>query len=164
MIDIEAIYAEHAARIRAYLRRRVGDPDLADDLSQEVWLRVQRSVERFEARNDHYTSAWLTRIARNLLVDHYKQRRLTVVSLDETWGRAVVDAGAAHHADRLDLRAALERLTPPQRAVLVERYLHGRSHRQTAAVVGAGVENVRKLQWRALARLRARLTALEAAS
>jgi RNA polymerase sigma-70 factor (ECF subfamily) len=55
-----------------FIARRVSDPETADDLTQEVLLKAHRSGVDREALDD--VAAWLYRIARNTVVDHYRQR------------------------------------------------------------------------------------------
>jgi RNA polymerase sigma factor (sigma-70 family) len=65
------------ARLHAFLARRVESPEVADDLTQDVLLRL---LQHKDGSVEHPT-AWLYRVARNVLIDHYRtrasQRRLT---------------------------------------------------------------------------------------
>ena len=56
----------------AFISRRVADVDTADDLTQEVLLKVHRAGHDIEAVDD--VAAWIYRIARNTLIDHYRRR------------------------------------------------------------------------------------------
>jgi len=71
----DANVLEMAPRLRAFLRRRVRDDATADDLTQETLLKVYRS--RATLRDDTRLEAWLYRVARTTLVDHYRRRRPT---------------------------------------------------------------------------------------
>ena len=62
-----------APRLRAFIRRRVRDDDVADDLAQETLLKVYRS--RATLRDDTRLEAWLYRIARGTIIDHYRRER-----------------------------------------------------------------------------------------
>ncbi len=62
-----------APRLRAFLRRRVGDDATADDLTQETLLKVYRSRETL--RDDTRLEAWLYRVARSTLIDFYRRRK-----------------------------------------------------------------------------------------
>jgi len=64
---------EVAPRLRAFLRRRVGDDATADDLTQETLLKVYRSREAL--RDGTRLEAWLYRVARSTLVDFYRRRK-----------------------------------------------------------------------------------------
>lgn len=73
-------WQQHRPAVLGYLRRRVGDPMLAEDLAQEVFLRLHKAqpplAEPLQVR------AWLLRTARNLLVDHFRTHK-DAVPLDE---------------------------------------------------------------------------------
>ena len=66
---------EMAPRLRAFLRRRVRDDVTADDLTQETLLKVYRS--RASLRDGTRLEAWLYRVARTTLIDHYRRQRAT---------------------------------------------------------------------------------------
>ena len=59
--------------VRRYVRRRVDDPAVRDDLVQEVFLRVQGRREQL--RDDERLAGWIRRIAANVVSDHYRRRR-----------------------------------------------------------------------------------------
>jgi RNA polymerase sigma-70 factor, ECF subfamily len=66
---------EMAPRLRAFLRRRVRDDATADDLTQETLLKVYRS--RASLRDGTRLEAWLYRVARTTLIDHYRRQKPT---------------------------------------------------------------------------------------
>lgn len=71
--EVDEAIAAFAGKLRGFFRRRVSDVALAEDLTQETLLKVYRSRDKLpEALR---FEAWLYRIARNTLVDHYRRRR-----------------------------------------------------------------------------------------
>lgn len=64
---------ELSGKLRAFVRRRVRDDSAADDVVQEVMLKVYRS--RASLQDDQRLEAWLYRIARRTVIDHYRRRR-----------------------------------------------------------------------------------------
>jgi RNA polymerase sigma-70 factor (ECF subfamily) len=72
MADPEGLFAAHHQRLFRYFCRAVGRAEAARDLTQEVFLRVSRSS--IPAAADGEVSAWLFRIARNLVLDHHRNR------------------------------------------------------------------------------------------
>lgn len=64
---------EFAPRLRAFIRRRVRDDSVADDLTQETLLKVYRS--RATLRDEARLEAWLYRIARGTIIDHHRRQR-----------------------------------------------------------------------------------------
>lgn len=71
--DFDTGVLEFAGRLRAFIRRRVADPNDAEDLAQDVFLKVFRA--RGALRDARKQRAWLYQIARGAIIDHYRRRR-----------------------------------------------------------------------------------------
>jgi RNA polymerase sigma-70 factor (ECF subfamily) len=71
--EFDAAVADFSTKLRAFVRRRVRDDATADDLTQETLLKVYRS--RATLRDGERLEAWLYRIARRTLADHYRRQR-----------------------------------------------------------------------------------------
>jgi RNA polymerase sigma-70 factor (ECF subfamily) len=71
--EFDAAVAEFSTKLRAFVRRRVRDDATADDVTQETLLKVFRSRESL--RDGQRLEAWLYRIARTTLIDHYRRQR-----------------------------------------------------------------------------------------
>ena len=69
-ISSEAIWREFHTPLRAFIRRRVPDDQLADDLLQDVFLRIHSRIETL--RDDTRLQAWIYQITRNAIADHYR--------------------------------------------------------------------------------------------
>jgi RNA polymerase sigma-70 factor (ECF subfamily) len=150
------LYDRYAARIYAYIYRRVSDAQLAEDLTGEVFVRVIQAIrsERFWKTS---FQAWLYRIAHNLVVDHYRrQPELPELMLDERLLAAEDDPvnAVAQQLSRHQLDAAIRRLTPDQQQVVVLRFAEGLTAREVAEIMSKSVGAVEALQHRALATLR----------
>ncbi len=149
------LYDQYAPRIYAYIYRRVGDAQLAEDLTGDVFVRVLQAI-----RSDRFwhTSfrAWLYRIAHNLVVDHFRRRSPIELELDEQFFESEDDPPAtvrkklAHQ----QVRRAIRHLTPDQQQVIVLRFGEGMKAREVAEVMDKSVGAVEALQHRALASLR----------
>ena len=72
MTDAETLFALYQDRLRRYLGRASGETELARDLTQEVFLRVSRVAIPVAPENQ--LAGWLFRIARNVALDHHRQR------------------------------------------------------------------------------------------
>jgi RNA polymerase sigma-70 factor (sigma-E family) len=147
-----------ATRLPALLRFAVvltGDRDLAEDVLQEVLLRVHQRWNRIGALDSP---------------EHYVRRMITneYLSWRRRWARVVPHAQppvppdptpdhATVHAEREALRTELDKLPRRQRAVLVLRYYAGLSDTQIAEVLGCSAGTVRAYASRALAALRIEL-------
>src|SRR6186713_53284 len=65
------LFERHGSAVRRYFRRQLRGASTADDLAQEVFVRVVRSAETYDDRERE--QAWVFRIARNVLVDHHRR-------------------------------------------------------------------------------------------
>lgn len=154
------LYDHYAPRIYAYIYGQVGDPHLAEDLVGDVFVRVVQAI-----RSEHFWhtsfSAWLHRIAHNIVVDHYR-RRAPVFSeyMDEisTAGKESDPRDAAEVAhDYERLRRAIRCLTQAQQEVLLLRFGQGLTARETAQILRKTTGSVKAMQHRAVVALRRRL-------
>lgn len=151
------LYERLAPQIYRYIYYRVGgNTHLAEDLTEDVFLKLLEKLDRYEDRGLPFT-AWLYRIAHNHVTDHFRrQASLAVVSIDEQWSLADERAlGTLDTALTSDILAkALRRLTDDQRQVIVLRFLEDRSIAETATILGKTEDGTKKAQMRGLAGLR----------
>jgi RNA polymerase sigma-70 factor (ECF subfamily) len=155
---VARLYDLYADRIYRYVLARTGDPHAAEDLTADVFLRVVQHVQRFKldpTRPAASVSAWLYRIAGNLVADYHRVRqRRPVVSIEEEAAFALDASDPWQQAERREalerLSAALERLTEDQRLVVIGKYGEGMSNAQAAAWLGKTEGAVEALQHRAL--------------
>jgi len=150
----EVLVRRHQVRALRVARNLVADPDEAQDLAQEAFLRVFRSLDRFDF--EHEFSTWLYRIVTNLAIDHLRRRRVARSTAanadDEGNGIDLVDESntspdrpmeAGETAARV--RACIASLAPHFQSVLVLRELEGLACTEIARIVGATHVTVR---WR----------------
>ena len=130
-IDDEQRFAdwvrEHGRAVRGFLLAMVRRPDVADDLSQEVFCRAWQARSRY--REQGSARAYLLRIADRLVCDHRRQADPLINLTEEGWKQHEPLDPAAEPSERTltaeaseQLAAVLERLTPIQRRVLLLRY------------------------------------------
>ena len=126
----------------------VGDAEDATDLAQEAFIRVYKSIDRFDQKYNFYT--WLYRIVVNLAIDALrKQALLRPAAIDDVGevassGPLPEDTLATNEVARL-VRRILDRLPPKFRTVMVLRELQGLSSKEIASIVGTTHPTVR---WR----------------
>jgi len=158
---IEQLYDLYADRVYRYLCARLGDGEAAADLTTEVFLRVIEHVERFRLNGDRPAasfSAWLYRIAANLVTDHHRaQRRHPTVNVDEELELPAREPSLQHIVEQREearrLAGALETLTEDQRLVVIGKFAEGLSNLQIASMLGKPEGAVESLQHRALGAL-----------
>src|SRR5207249_10357715 len=100
----ETLYLRHRGRLFRFVLRSVKSRATAEELFQEIWMRVIEARARY-APQARFTT-WLYTIAHNHLVDHWRKRGLTLVSLD---GEELPAAGDPDPADEAQAREALAR-------------------------------------------------------
>jgi RNA polymerase sigma-70 factor (ECF subfamily) len=150
-----ALLAVHLAPLNRYARRMLGDRDEADDVTQEVFVRLWTDAHRYCPEAARLTT-WLHRIAHNLCVDW--QRRHGRISLagdalpQETTLGPEVDLAEAARARRV--REAVDALPERQRSALVLCHYQGLGNREAAEIVGVSVEALESLLARARRTLR----------
>lgn len=160
----QALYGRHHRSVFGFLLRSLGERPAAEDLLQETFLRV--FAHREEYRPTAAFKAWLLTIARNLLIDHLRQRSRSrdLESVENL--EAVADPGATPlqqaEARQLGerLQEAVLRLAPSQREVLLLSRFASLSYAEIADVTGSSPEAVRVTLHRTLLRLRSLLGGL----
>lgn len=163
----EELVERYQEEMLNYFYRLVGERFAAEDLTQELFLRVFRFRYRYEPRASF--RAFIYRMARNLWIDRYRKARVRprVSSMDAGWGRTEEDRrdvpdhrtaspfqAAIRKEEGLRLAAALERLPAGQREVMV-LCLEGKFlYAEIAEIVGIPVGTVKSRVHAAVARLR----------
>jgi len=171
---VEAFYDRYYDRVYRYALTRVQHVDTAADITQEVFLRAVRNLDRVDIEPHGSFFPWLKAIARNVVIDLYRD--------ESRRGDAVLEADLGEHfAAFLDsvpstlpsaqqilerqeirtvVRRALQRLPDSQRQVMVYRFIGDMSPRQIAAATGQTVSAVKSLIHRGLVRMRRELADL----
>lgn len=67
----DTLYERYKRPLYAYLNRMTGNHALADDLFQQTWLRILKSLEQYESRRKFFS--WMAMIAHNLAIDHFRR-------------------------------------------------------------------------------------------
>jgi len=171
----EALYARHkAATYRYFLRHAGGDRATADELHQDLWLKVIGARERYEAQAKF--STWLYTLARHRMVDHWRSRHgVTLASLEDEATVAQAEQSAAAMRDGSDdplnstmdaearrrLLTALADVPQLQRDAFLLHVEGGLSLEEIAGLTAASAETVKSRLRYAYRRLRAALEDLQ---
>ena len=151
------LYREFAPRIHRFVSYRVRNHDLADDITNQVFMKSLKAIGKYDHRSVPEFNAWLFRIARNTISDHWRRSRPSV-SLETLNGSfELVDDNDEldRIANREQLSKAMKQLTPDQAEVLSMRFGLSMTHREIANILNKQEPAVRALQFRALTTLRA---------
>jgi RNA polymerase sigma-70 factor (ECF subfamily) len=159
----------HEDKIYGLCLRMLGNPEDAEDVMQEVFIKAFQALPGF--REEARFSTWLYRIAHNACLMRIRKKKLVTVSLDRPLDveeghieRDVTDWSTDPRTDLMseELSATLARhineLSPDNRIVFVLRDIHGLSTDDTASVLGLSVPAVKSRLHRARLYLRDRLT------
>jgi RNA polymerase sigma-70 factor, ECF subfamily len=152
-----ALYDQYSGKIYSYIYHRVGQVELAEDLTAQVFMRMLEAVSSGKSWQSSF-SGWLYRIAHNLVIDHYRRRgRASFVDIDD----APPISSEAEPFDVVEARlngeriqAALSRLTDEQAEVITLRFIEGLSIAEVAALMDKTDGAVKALQYRAVLALR----------
>jgi RNA polymerase sigma-70 factor (ECF subfamily) len=152
------LYELNFTRVYSYIARRVGDRDVTQDLTSDVFHKALTNIRQFEWRGVPF-AGWLLRIAANMISDRSKRGAREVPGLDDA--RDLLDLGTLSNLEEIDQHARLfrlvEELSADQRRVIGMRFAEEKSIREIAQELGRSEGAVKQLQFRALQNLRARM-------
>jgi RNA polymerase sigma-70 factor (ECF subfamily) len=153
------LYEINFERVYAFVTRRVGDRDAAEDLTSEVFHKALANLRRFEWRGVPF-AAWLLRIAGNAIADR-AQRAGKELAVDDP-PELSEEASALVDLEEVEYRARLFRLVDElpadQRRVIAMRFAEEKSIREIAEALGRTEGAVKQLQFRGLQSLRAQIS------
>ena len=142
----DELVRQHADRVYRLAYRLSGNQHDAEDLTQETFIRVFRSVQNYQPGT---FEGWLHRITTNLFLDMVRRRsRIRMEALPEDYDRVPADEPnpeQIYHDSRLgpDLQAALDSLAPEFRAAVVLCDIEGLSYEEIGATLGVKLGTVR---------------------
>jgi RNA polymerase sigma factor (sigma-70 family) len=165
----EALYRRHEARVFRYLCRNVRDPEVANDLMQDVWFAVARGAARYQPTARFTT--WLYTLAHHRMVDSFRTRRehqsldaapdgMDGGSLAERLpadARSEPAAAAEAHEDGARVLRAVAQLPAEQRAAFLLKADAELSVEEIAAITGTSFETAKSRLRYARSKLRALL-------
>ena len=151
---IRYLYVRYKDNVYGYVLSFVRDNHEAEDVTQHVFLKLMSVIHKYEPREVPFTS-WLLRVARNVALDHLRQRRL--VPCEEVY-EATHEFDDAGRDRRWGLEQALEALPEEQRNVVMLRHLVGLTPGEIAERMGRSEASVHGLHHRARKAIRRELT------
>jgi len=143
--------------ISAYVYRMVGNYEVALDLTQEVFIKVYRSLARY--RPEFKFSTWIYKIAHNAAVDHLRRhavREQALVSGDSDQREIPIDSGrltpeqeSEKKERRTEIEAVVQKLPTPYRELILLRHSHDLSYDEIVEVTGLPLGTVKNRLFRA---------------
>jgi RNA polymerase sigma-70 factor (ECF subfamily) len=148
-----SLYDAYVEEVYRFILHRVGNQQTAEDLTSQVFLKAWDNLGRYKMRGSPF-GAWLFKIARNIVIDHYRTQKETLPLEAEALSKPDPGANVAKEVEqRLQsewLREVLLRLTEDQREVLTLKFVNGLKTAEVAKVMGKRQGAIRALQMRAL--------------
>jgi RNA polymerase sigma-70 factor (ECF subfamily) len=154
---LSELYSLYFPRVYRYILARTGNTYDAEDLAEEVFMKVLEAIDRFQWREAPF-SAWLFRIAHNALISQRRKDGVRGRSGPLSDGLALDSQGPDEMvANRLALNEIMDaarELPEAQRQVITLRFAAGLSVAETARAMNKGEGNVKVIQHKAIAKLR----------
>lgn len=146
------LYQAYVQAVHRFVLLRVGDGTLAEDMTADIFMRAIDGLPRYSHRGLPF-GAWLFRIARDRVVDYYRQSaRRPTANLDDSLASELPGPSLLAESAEMTvaLRMALEQLTDEQRDVIQLRFMEDWSLEETAQVMNKSANAIKALQHRAL--------------
>ncbi len=154
---LSALYEQYFPKVYRYVASRLASTEDAEDVTEEIFLRVLNNVGNFEWRGLPF-GAWVFRIARNEIISHVRRQKTRGIPAELT--ESIADYAPDHtlaietELTMVVVRQAVERLPEAQRQVVALRFIAGLSVAETAQALKKTENNVKVLQHKAIAKLR----------
>src|SRR4051812_30131288 len=151
---LRALWTRHAPHIDLVVRRLVGgDPDVAADIAQEVWIQIFRALPSY--RGDSQFSTWAHRIAVNRTLNALrKTRRLANIETEVTEDSASVEPDNERSFLAQSIEEAAAKLSPGARAVFMLHDVEGYTHEEIAEELGITAGGSKSQLFKARGKLR----------
>jgi RNA polymerase sigma-70 factor, ECF subfamily len=150
---VENVWHEFAEKLRGFIRSRVGDDATADDILQDVFVKIAGRLSSLD--NPARLQSWIFLIARNAVIDHYRTRRKTV-EVPETLPDESESAGDDPEMEPLKaaFRRMIDALPEPYREAITLTELEGLTQKEFAARLGISLSGAKSRVQRGRERLR----------
>ena len=151
---LRSLWSRHAPHIDMVVRRLVGfDPDLAEDIAQEVWIQIFRALPSY--RGDSQFSTWAHRIAVNRTLNALRRtKRLAAIEVGVEEDTASVEMDTQSSFIAASIETAAAKLSPGARTVFVLHDVEGYTHEEIAQELGITAGGSKSQLFKARAKLR----------
>lgn len=150
--DLYQLYAE---KIYKFIYFKTFHRETAEDLTSDVFMKAMERINQFDQSKGMF-SAWLYRVARNTVIDHYRTTRQTE-DIEDGWDLS--SSTNIEYEVEMDVaiekvQEALKSLKPEQREVVIMRLWDGLSHQEIAEILGMTESNTKQIFSRTIRKLR----------
>lgn len=151
------IYEFYLTPIYRYIYFRTGDGELAKDLVQETFIKIFNSLPNLQITDKNPLTYFYT-IARNLLIDNYRKKRIPTI--EEDWAQSILidydtpETEAILQEKIYELKLALNQLSSVEADALILKYLDNQNNLDISKIMGKSEVAIRQLQSRGLRKLK----------
>lgn len=145
----DTLLRRHQSKLFSYILRIVKNRDIADDIFQETFVKIIMTLKQGRYAESGKFGAWLTRIAHNLIIDHFRQEKSeNSISTDDEEVNLLnrrdlcdenIEDLMVNDQIRTDVRRIIEALPEAQREVLMMRYYSDMSFKEIADATGVSI-------------------------
>lgn len=152
---LEQIWHEFSGKLGQFIRARVADPATAEDILQDVFVKIQGRLGQL--KDPAKLTSWIYLIARNAIIDHYRSRKETVAVPESLAEEAEPESGEIEELKAAFLRM-IHSLPEPYREALVLTELEGLTQQELADKVGISLSGAKSRVQRGRQQLKEMLT------
>lgn len=151
--QIDEIYQKYHQDVFYFLIYFLGDQNEAEDAAQDVFIKLLKSLPKYDGRVAMKT--WLFSIAKHVAIDKWRRKKFEAIFSEEYFRRLISKVGLPEEElekkeDEQELKAAIQKLPPKYRIVIILRSLKKQSVRETAELLAISEEKVRVDHYRGL--------------
>lgn len=154
------LYDYYFPRIYNYIRFRVNDPDVTDDLTSQVFEKVVNKLKDYQENLGSFAT-WIFTIAHNMVTDYYRERQrhlaISLEAVQEIAADSDVEKEAIATEVKKQLLQSLNQLADRERNIISLKFWSGLTNRRIAQLTGISENNVAIILYRSMRRLRAEL-------
>ncbi len=145
------LYERHSSKVYGFVRKRISEPEIADEVFQEVFVKLHRSKHLYNSTLPYLP--WLFSISRSVVLDSVKARK-KLSSEIQGYDLDKFETLERRESSRYDLQPHLVELPPAQRDAVEMRYVSEKTFEEIATALRTSPVNVRQLISRGIKRLK----------
>lgn len=159
--EFARLYDKYAGKIYKFIYFKTHQKELAEDLTSQTFLKALKNVDSMDPELGSFC-AWLYRIARNTVIDHYRMNKQGSVNIEDVWDLATSIDLIKETDNRIRLekiKEYMKGLSGEQRDIVVLRVWEGMTYKEIAQIIGKKEDNCKMIFSRTVGRMRREMLA-----